>query len=69
MAGSPRARVFATRGLRDRKALDSAVVFKQISQIEAKEKKLSPFQFFSVVDMDQTATKNRLILVAISHPC
>ena len=44
MAGAPRARLFATRGLRNRKALDSAVVLKKISQIEAKEKKLRPFK-------------------------
>ena len=33
---------------------------KKISQIEAKEKKLRPFLFSSVVDMDQTASKKSL---------
>ena len=42
------------------------MVVKKFQKIEAKEYKLRPFQFFSVVDMDQTATKNRLVL-AISQ--
>ena len=42
---APGARVFATRGLRDRKALANSVgVKKSFSQIEAEEKKLWPFQ-------------------------
>ena len=41
---------------------------KKISQIQAKEKKLRPFPFFfSAVDMDQTAAKNRFLILAISQ--
>ena len=45
VAGAPSARVFATRGLDIRKEPDSAERLKKSSsQIEAKEKKLRPFQ-------------------------
>ena len=47
LAGAPGVRVFATRGLRVRKALANPVGVKKISQIEAKEKSDDHFDFLS----------------------
>ena len=45
-AGAPRARVFATRGLRDRKALDSPVVLKKVLAKSNRRKKVTSVLIF-----------------------
>ena len=64
MAGAPRARVFTTRGLRDRKALAFAVGVKKFQPNRSEGKKVTAVSKWALkitsggsADMDQTAAK------------